>query len=64
LRGWCSVKIVEIKEFGQDRYGRTLGVVFVNGKNVNLEMVEAGYAEFTGEPMRQALTVLPGGKRK
>ena len=51
LRGWCSVKIVEIKEFGQDRYGRTLGVVFVNGKKVNLEMVEVGYAEvYWGTP--------------
>jgi endonuclease YncB( thermonuclease family) len=38
-------KTVEIKEFGQDRYGRTLGVVFLNGNNVNLEMVKAGYAK-------------------
>ena len=38
-------KTVEIKEYGLDRYGRTLGVVFLAGKNVNLEMVKAGYAE-------------------
>ena len=28
-----------------DRYGRLLGLVFVNGTNVNLEMVKAGFAE-------------------
>jgi micrococcal nuclease len=42
---------VEIKEYGQDRYGRTLGVVFVGGKNVNIEMIKAGYAEvYRGTP--------------
>jgi endonuclease YncB( thermonuclease family) len=38
-------KIVEIKDYGTDRYGRTLGVVYVDGVNVNLEMVKAGLAE-------------------
>ena len=38
-------KTVEIKSYGQDRYGRTLGVVFVDGMNVNLEMVKQGLAE-------------------
>jgi endonuclease YncB( thermonuclease family) len=38
-------KIFGIKEYGQDRYGRTLGVVSQGGKNVNLEMVESGYAK-------------------
>lgn len=51
LAGLVLNKTVEIKEFGQDRYGRTLGVVFVAGKNVNLEMVKAGYAEvYRGTP--------------
>jgi len=37
---------------GQDRYGRTLGVVFLGRKNVNLEMVKAGYAEvYRGIPV-------------
>jgi len=45
LAGLVLNKTVEIKEYGQDRYGRTLGVVFLGGKNVNLEMVKAGYAE-------------------
>ena len=45
LAGLVLNKTVEIKEYGQDRYGRTLGVIFLDGKNVNLEMVKAGYAE-------------------
>jgi endonuclease YncB( thermonuclease family) len=38
-------KIVDVKGYGTDRYGRILGVVFVNGKNVNIEMIKAGLAE-------------------
>jgi endonuclease YncB( thermonuclease family) len=38
-------KTITIKEYGADRYKRILGVVFVNGKNANLEMVKAGLAE-------------------
>jgi endonuclease YncB( thermonuclease family) len=44
-------KSVEVKSYGTDRYGRTLGVVFVDRKNVNLEMVKAGLAEvYRGKP--------------
>jgi micrococcal nuclease len=44
-------KIVEINEYGLDRYGRTLGVVFLSGNNDNLEMIQAGYAEvYRGTP--------------
>lgn len=44
-------KTVDIKSYGKDRYGRTLGVVFVDGMNVNLEMVKAGFAEvYRGRP--------------
>ena len=38
-------KSVEVKSYGTDRYGRVLGVVFVDGKNVNLEIIKAGLAE-------------------
>ncbi len=44
-------KYVDIVPYGNDRYGRTLGVVYVDGKNVNLEMVKAGLAEvYRGKP--------------
>jgi endonuclease YncB( thermonuclease family) len=51
LAGLVLNKNVEVNDYGQDIYGRTLGVVFVAGKNVNLEMVKAGYAEvYRGTP--------------
>ena len=51
LAGLALNKTVEIKEYGQDRYGRTLCVVLLSGKKVNLEMVKAGYAEvYRGPP--------------
>jgi len=46
-------KSVDVKSYGTGRYGRTLGVVFVNGKNVNLEMIKAGLAEvYRGRPAK------------
>ena len=38
-------KTITIKEYETDRYKRIFGVVFVNRKNANLEMVKAGLAE-------------------
>jgi endonuclease YncB( thermonuclease family) len=38
-------RIVDIKTYGSDRYGRTLGEVFVDNKNINIEMLKAGFAE-------------------
>ena len=44
-------KYVDIVTYGTDRYDRTLGVVYVDKKNVNLEMVKAGLAEvYRGKP--------------
>jgi endonuclease YncB( thermonuclease family) len=39
-------KKVIIKGYGSDRYNRVLGVVYIDGKNVNLEILKAGLAEF------------------
>jgi endonuclease YncB( thermonuclease family) len=41
-----------VKSYGADRNGRTLGEVFLlNGKNANLEMVQARLAEvYRGKP--------------
>ena len=44
-------KVVEIKVYGLDRYNRVLGVIFLEGKNINLEMNKAGLAEvYRGKP--------------
>lgn len=48
LAGLVLNKPVRIEEYGKDRYGRTLAVVYLNAKNVNLEMVKAGLAEVYG----------------
>ncbi len=37
-------KQVSVKIYNTDRYGRSVGVVFVSGTNVNEEIVRAGYA--------------------
>jgi micrococcal nuclease len=41
-----------VKSYGADRNGRALGEVFLlNGKNINLEMVQSGLAEvYRGKP--------------
>ena len=38
-------KKVDIKDYGKDRYGRILGVVYLDDTDVNLEMIKAGLAE-------------------
>jgi endonuclease YncB( thermonuclease family) len=45
-------KTVDVRSYGADRNGRTLGEVFLlNGTNVNIEMIKAGLAEvYRGEP--------------
>ena len=46
-------KTVEINSYGEGWYGRTLGVVYVDGMNVNLEMVKEGLAEvYRGRPAK------------
>ena len=38
-------KTVKIESCGIDRYGNTLGVVYIDGKNINLKMLKVGLAE-------------------
>lgn len=40
----CHERAVRVVTHGRDRYGRTIGVVFVDGINVNAEMVFSGHA--------------------
>jgi endonuclease YncB( thermonuclease family) len=37
-------KQVSVETHGTDKYGRTLGTIFVDGRNVNQEMVAEGFA--------------------
>ena len=44
-------KVVDIKFYGTDPHGQLLAEVFVDGVNINLEMIWAGLAEvFRGAP--------------
>ena len=53
LAGPVLNKVVDIVSYGEDRYGRTLGVVNADGDNVNLEMVKGGLAEvYRGRPAK------------
>jgi len=37
-------RVVEVKPITKDRYGRTVGYIYCDGEDVNLEIVKAGYA--------------------
>lgn len=51
LAGLVLNREVEIRGYGLGQYNRVLGVVTVNGLNVNLEMVRQGLAEvYRGKP--------------
>ena len=53
LAGLVLNKIVDVKGYGIDRYGRVLGVIRSDGINVNFEMVKSGLAEvYQGDPPR------------
>ena len=52
-------KMVDVKGYGVDGDNRVLGVVFLDGKNVNLEMVKAGLAEVYRGKIRKDFYLLP-----
>jgi micrococcal nuclease len=39
-----SRTIPQIINLGTDRYGRTVGIIYANNRNINISMVEKGYA--------------------
>lgn len=41
-------KHLTIERVGKDRYGRTLGVVYADGRNVSCQLVRDGYAVYVG----------------
>lgn len=44
LAGLVAGRDVVVKVENTDRYGRTVGAVFCDGRDINLEMLKAGYA--------------------
>ena len=42
-----------------DRYGRVLGVIYLDGKDINLEMVRAGFAEVYRGKTRPDFHLMP-----
>jgi micrococcal nuclease len=45
LAGLVLNKNIEMKGYGNDKYNRVLGELFIDGKSVNLEMIKQGLAE-------------------
>lgn len=44
LKGKVENKKIKYKEFGKDQYNRTLAFIYLDDENVNLNLVENGYA--------------------
>ena len=44
LANLIAGKVVEVEENGKDRYKRTIGTIYLNGADINAQMVENGYA--------------------
>jgi len=53
LAGLVLNKVVDIKGYGSDRYGRILAEIYIDDRNINLAMVKTGLAEiYHGNPPR------------
>ena len=51
LAGLVLNRVVEIKGYGLDRFDRVWGVIYLNERNINLEMVRAGVVKaYRGPP--------------
>jgi len=59
LEGLVLNRNVEIREYGFDVYGRILAVVYIDGRNVNVEMVQSGLAEADRLREGQGLDMIP-----
>lgn len=46
LRGMISGRSLSVERIGQDRYGRTLGVVYADAVNLSCAMIAAGQAVY------------------
>ena len=59
-----SNRVVEVKPITKDRYGRTVGYIYCDGEDVNLEIVRNGYAwvyrKYAPKPKSKADTYFAG----
>ena len=44
LANLIAGEVVEVEESGKDRYKRMIGTIYLNGADINAQMVENGYA--------------------
>ena len=44
LANLIAGEVVEVEENGKDRYKRTIGTIYLNGTDINAQMVANGYA--------------------
>lgn len=62
LNNLCYGKTVTIENKGEDQYGRVLGIVYIDGMNVNEYMVRNGlawyYRHFVNDPRLDSLEQL------
>lgn len=62
LNNLCYGKTVTVENKGEDQYGRVLGVVYIDGMNVNEYMVRNGlawyYKHFVNDPRLDSLEQL------
>ena len=45
LRSLTYKKVIQIHRITKDRYGRTIGELSLNGKNIQKELIAKGYAK-------------------
>ena len=57
--GLALNKVVEVKSYGMDRYNRMLVVIFLEGKNINLEMVKGGFGEVYDGRLPRGFDIAP-----
>ena len=52
-------QLVEIKGYGLDQNDHVLGVIFLEGKNINIEMIRAGLARVSSEKLPKDFALEP-----
>jgi len=52
-------QLVEIKGYGLDQNDNVLGVIFLEGKNINIEMIRAGLARVSSEKLPKEFDPVP-----